>query len=154
MNYGRGAYAQPDRSSVSRYTRNVSWRSRIAIVVLTALAGLPIAGTVCAITCDSASHMAVAHHGSGPECEESAHASTVIHISGGSGDDCSTHDAGVREVATTAPERADSFTASASLIASGTQTTLESVRQIQSRFDSNDPPGTSSPPTTPLVLRV
>ena len=43
-------------SAESRYTRSVSWRHRIAVVLLTALAGLPVSGTVCAMVCESASN--------------------------------------------------------------------------------------------------
>ena len=50
----------------SRYTRTVSWRHRISLVLLIVLTALPVSGTVCAMLCDSAAATrAAAHHGSG-----------------------------------------------------------------------------------------
>ena len=55
----------------SRYTRNVSWRHRISLVLLIVLTALPVSGTVCAMLCDSAAATrAAAHHGSGKPCDE------------------------------------------------------------------------------------
>ena len=57
----------------SRYTRNVSWRHRISLVLLIVLTALPVSGTVCTMLCDSAAATrAAAHHGSGKPCDEQA----------------------------------------------------------------------------------
>jgi len=150
----RGVFAQSGTFSDSGYTQHVSWRHRIAIVVLTVLAGLPVAGTACALACDSASSAVAAHHGSGQECEEPARPSTGTQISGASGHDCSTHDAGIRQVATTAAERADVTAKSVPSVISTVQTTFETLHAVRSIFDYTAPPGTAPPTTTPFVLRV
>lgn len=145
---------QSSTFSDSGYTRHVSWRHRIALVVLTVLAGLPVAGTACAMACDSASSAVAAHHGSNQKCEEPAQASMGSQIGGASAHDCTTHDAGIRQVAATAAERADVTATSAPLVISAIQTTFETLHDLQSIFNDTAPPGTAPPTTTPLVLRV
>ena len=140
--------------SESRYTRFVSWRHRIAVVLLTALAGLPVSGTVCAMVCESASSAVATHHGSGQKCEEPAHPSTGPQISGHSEHDCSTHDSVVRQATTTAAERADMTAKSAAPIIVAVQIESVAVRDSQTFLDHSSPPGTAPPTTTPLVLRV
>ena len=91
------------------YTRNVSWRHRISLVVLIILTALPVSGTVCAMLCDSAAATrAAAHHGSGKICDEQATPSSGPQMRGASGHDCSDHDAAIRVAATTTATRADS----------------------------------------------
>ena len=99
---GRAIVAQPGHAAPSGYTRSVAWRHRIALVLLLALTGLPVSGTLCAMACDSASTQTASHHGKGPKCEEPATASSGPQIGGQSAHDCSTHDAAMRQVATTA----------------------------------------------------
>jgi hypothetical protein len=137
------------------YTRSVQWRHRIAVALLTVLAGLPVSGTVCAMVCESASSATAPHHGSGQKCEDPAPPSSGPQISGYPEHDCSTHDGAVRQASTTAAERADVTTRSSSIII-GAAVITESVvlRNPQTFFDYSSPPGTAPPTTTPLVLRV
>ena len=146
--------AQSGSASQPRYTRSVQWRHRIAVVLLTVLAGLPVSGTVCAMVCESASSTTATHHGSGQKCEDPAPPSSGPQISGYPEHDCSTHDGAIRQASTTAAERADVTTKSAPLVINAAS--IESVvfRDSQNFFDYSSPPGTAPPTTTPLVLRV
>ena len=93
----------------SRYTRKVSWRHRISLVLLIVLTAIPVSGTVCAMLCDSeAATRAAAHHGSGKPCddEQATPPSSGPQVRGAAGHDCSDHDAANRVAATTtAPRR-------------------------------------------------
>lgn len=140
--------------SESRYTRSVSWRHRIALVLLTVLAGLPISGTVCAMACASASSVTAAHHGSGQKCEEPARPLSGPQISGHSEHDCSRHDGAIRQAATTAAERADLTAKSVPLVIAPVQIESVSLRDSQTFLDYSSPPSTAPPTMTPLVLRV
>jgi hypothetical protein len=149
---GISASTQSAAVSGSRYTRSVSWRHRIALVLLTVLAGLPVSGTVCAMVCESASSAVATHHGSGQKCEEPASPSTGPQTSGHSEHDCS-YDGAVRQAATTAAERADMTAKSAPLMIGAVQIEL-ALRVSQTFLGYSSPPDTAPPPTTPLVLRV
>jgi len=142
------------RSRCPRYTRSVSWRHRIAIVLLTVLAGLPASGMVCAMVCASASSAVATHHGSGQKCGEPARPSTGPQVSGHSEHDCSTHDGAVRQATTTAAERADMTVKSVPLWIGAVQIASVALRDSQSSLDYLSPSGTAPPATTPLVLRV
>jgi hypothetical protein len=137
----------------------VSWRHRIAVVLLTVLGALPVSGTVCTLMCDSSSWAAVA--GQGPHAHHSspgepavADSSTGPQISGNPQHDCSTHDGVIRQATTTPAERADLTAKSAPLIIGAVQVESVSLQDAQSFFDYSSPPGTAPPTTTPLVLRV
>lgn len=136
------------------YAQSVQWRHRIAVVLLTLLAGLPVSGTVCAMVCDSASSAAATHHGSGRKCEEPARPSGGPQIGGHSEHDCSTHDGTIQQATTTAAERVEMTAKSAPLVIATVQIESLVLRASQVFFDSSSPPGTVSPTTTPLVLRV
>ena len=137
-----------------RYTRIVSWKYRIAMLVLTVLTALPVSGTVCAMVCESAAKTAASHHGSGKNCEEPARPSAEVQIQGVSEHDCSTHDVAIRELATTAAERGHLTTASTPLAVAVLHSTTRVLTDSQSVFDYSAPPGTAPPTTTPQVLRV
>ena len=141
-------------ASQPRYTRSVQWRHRIAVVLLTVLAGLPVSGTVCAMVCESASSTATTHHGSGQKCEDPAPPSSGPQISGYPEHDCSTHDGAIRQASTTAAERADVTTKLAPIIIGAAAIESVVLRNPQTFFDYSSPPGTAPPTTTPLVLRV
>ena len=146
--------AEPLSIIESRYTRSVSWRHRIAVVLLTVLAGLPVSATVCAMVCESASSAAAAHHGSGQKCEDPAPPSSGPQISGYPEHDCSTHGGALRQASTTAAERADVTTKSVPIVIGAVRTESVVFRNNQIFFDYSSPPGTAPPTTTPLVLRV
>lgn len=146
-------WAPSGSASQPRYTRSVQWRHRIAVVLLTVLAGLPVSGTVCAMVCESASSAAATHHGSGQKCEDPAPPSSGPQISGYPEHDCSTHDGAIRQ-ATTAAERADLTTKSAPIIIGAAAIVSVVLRNPQTFFDYSSPPGTPPSTTTPLVLRV
>ena len=85
--------------AASRYTRTVSWRHRISLVLLIVLTAVPVSGTVCAMLCDSAAATrAAAHHGSGKPCddEQATTPSSGPQVRGAAGHDCGDHDAAVR----------------------------------------------------------
>jgi hypothetical protein len=127
----------------------------ISIVVLSILTALPVSGTLCAMLCDwSAKATASAHHGSGTKCEEPRPESTGTQIQGGSGHDCSTHDAAVRQATSTVAARADGVTGSVLLATPTARAITTALIRVDSSFDYDAPPGTAPPTTTPLVLRV
>jgi hypothetical protein len=136
------------------YTRSVQWRHRIAVVLLTVLAGLPVSGIVCAMVCESASSAAATHHGSGQKCEDPAPPPRGPQISGYPEHDCNTHDGAIRQASTTAAERADVTTKSSPIIIGAVAIESVALRNPQTFFDYSSPPGTAPPTTTPLVLRV
>jgi hypothetical protein len=146
--------AEPDSVGASRYTRFVPWRHRIAVLLLTVLAGLPALGTVCALACESASSAVAGHHGTGQECDEPAPPTSGPQISGQPKHDCSTH-AGIVGQPTTAPaERTDLTAKSAPPMMGAVQFESISLRDSNAFLDYSSPPGTAPPTTTPLVLRV
>ena len=146
--------ARPGAAGPSRYTQSVPWRHRIAVVLLTVLAGLPISGTVCALACESTSNADATHHGSGRECDEPTQPSSAPQVSGQSEHDCSTHGGLLRPATTTPAERADLTAKSAPLVIGAAQVESVSPRDSHIFLDYSSPPGTAPPTTTPLVLRV
>jgi hypothetical protein len=115
---------------------------------------LPVSGTLCAMMCDSAAAAASTHHGSDTNCEEAARPSTGARIEGASDHDCSNHDAAIRQVASTVPERVE-LNAAASVFALSTGcTSFSSLPLSAPALDNAGPPGTAPRTTTPLVLRV
>lgn len=143
-------------SVASVYTRIVSLTQRsISIVVLAALTALPVAGTVCAMLCDpAATATASAHHGADKNCEEPARPSTEVQIQGVSEHHCNNHYAAVRQVATTAAERADGAAAGSPLVSTTVDATSSTLPALKAALEYITPPGSAPPTTTPLVLRV
>jgi hypothetical protein len=140
----------------------VSWRHRIAVVLLTVLAGLPASGAVCTMVCDSAAPKAPSHHhdsgnpshhDSGKDREEVAAPSTGWQLRSVSEHDCSNHDAVVRRLITTTAQRGDAF-AIATPLAAIVQLTFDTSSSTDSALGYSSPPGTAPPTTTALVLRV
>jgi len=142
----------------SRYTRNVSWRHRISVILLLLLTALPVSGTVCALLCDSAAATrAAAHHASGKPCddEQATTPSSGPQMRGGTaGHDCSDHDAAMREAATTTATRADSVAAPSLLVAVPVHDSISNLTDANAVFEYRTPPGSTPPTASPLVLRV
>jgi hypothetical protein len=141
----------------SRYTRNVSWRHRLSVVLLPLLTALPVSGTVCAMLCDSAAATrAAAHHASGKPCDEeqATTPSSGPQLRGASGHDCSDHEVAVREAATTTATRADSVPGPSLLAAVAVHDTISNLVDSDAVFDYRAPPGSTPPTASPLVLRV
>ena len=156
VSLGKGASSAAGSGidATPRYTPIVSWKRKITILVLTVLTALPVSGTVCAMVCESAGKTAASHHGSGKNCEEAARPSAEVQIGGVSEHDCSTHDAAMRELATTAAERGHLTTASTALALAVVHSTTKILTDPQSVFDYSAPPGTAPPTATPQVLRA
>ena len=146
------------RSARLRYTRHVSWRHRISVVLLLLLTALPVSGTVCAMVCDSAAATrATAHHASGKPCddEQATTPSSGPQMRGGTaGHDCSDHDAAMREAATTTATRADSVPGPSLLVAVPVHDSISKLTDADAVFDYRTPPGSTPPTASPLVLRV
>jgi len=140
----------------SRYTRNVSWRHRISLVLLIVLSALPVSGAVCAMLCDSAAaSRAAAHHGSGQPCDEQAPPSSGAQLRGALGHDCGDHDAVVGEATTATAYRAASVAAPPSLQAAvPVHETISNLIGSASVSAYRTPPGSTPPTASPLVLRV
>ena len=141
----------------SRYTRNVSWRHRISVVLLLLLTALPVSGTVCAMLCDSAAATrAAAHHASGRPCndEQATTPSSGPQMRGTAGHDCSDHDPAMREAATTTATRADSVMGASLLVAVLVHDSTSKLTDSDAVFDYRTPPGSIPPTASPLVLRV
>lgn len=142
----------------SRYTRNVSWKRPVSVVVLASLTALPVSGAVCAVLCKSAtSRTAMAsghHHGSSHNAEAAARPSVEAQISGVSGHDCSSYDAALLQASTAAADRAAWGVTSISLAATSVPATLNALTDSGPHFEYRAPPGTAPPTTTPFVLRV
>jgi hypothetical protein len=140
----------------SRYTRNVSWRHRISLVLLLLLTALPVSGTVCAMLCDSAAATrAAAHHTSGKPCddEQAATPASGPQMRGGTaGHDCSDH-AAMRRASLTTATRADSV-AGPSLLVAPVHDSISNLTDANAVFDYRSPPGSTPPTASPLVLRV
>ena len=141
----------------SRYTRTVSWRHRISLVLLIVLTALPVSGAVCTMLCDSAAaSCAASHHGSGKPCddEHGTTASSGPQVRGTAGHDCGDHDAAVRVAATTRATRADGVSAPSLLVAVTVHDSTGNLPDSDAVFDYRTPPGSTPPTASPLVLRV
>lgn len=142
----------------SRYTRDVSWRHRISVVLLLLLTALPVSGTVCAMLCDSAADTrAATHHASGKPCddEQATTPSSGPQMRGGTaGHDCGDHDAVMREAATTTATRADSVLGPSLLVAVPVHDSISKLTDSDAVFDYRTPPASTPPTASPLVLRV
>ncbi len=152
---GPATAGEPGLPAPSRYTRSVAWRHRIALVLLLALTGLPVGGTLCAVACDSVPTQTASHHSEGSKCEEPANPSTGPEISGRPAHDCSTHDASMPQIATTAPGRADLSAKSApSVLGSAGLGEFVVLHDSRDSFDYTASSGTAPPTAIPVVLRV
>ena len=139
----------------SRYTRTVSWRHRISLVLLIVLTAIPVSGAVCAMLCDSdAATRTAAHHGSGKPChdEQATPPSSGPQLRSTSGHDCSDHDEATRAPATTTAARANSVPEPSLLAAVHDSTSNLADSGVV--MDYRPPPGSSPPTASPLVLRV
>lgn len=142
------------RGATKRYTRIVSWKQQVSVIVLVLFTSLSVSGTLCAMMCDSAAAAASTHHGSDKNCEEGARPSTGVQIEGATDHDCSNHDAAVRQIASAAPERVDLQVAAIVIALSAGHPSFRSLPLSAPTFDDASPPGTAPRTTTPLVLRV
>ena len=132
----------------------VSWKQRFSVVVLVLFTSLPVSGTLCAMMCDSAAAAASAHHGSDENCEAAARPSTGVQIESATDHDCGNHDAAIRQVASTVPERVELKAAAIVFALSAGHTSFSSLPLRARALADASPPGTAPRTTTPLVLRV
>ena len=136
-----------------RYTRNVTWRHRISLLLLIMLTALPVSGSVCAMLCDLPAAGTGAHHGSGKGCEDQASPAAEPQLRDASGHDCSDHDAAIRVAATTAT-RADSVPGPGLLVAIPVHDSVRQLTCTGAVLDDGAPPGRTPSTASPLVLRV
>lgn len=138
--------------------------------MLMCLAALPLAGTICAMTCLSGTTAAAAHHEAGQDCESamppagSGAAQTSPDSSGSSESaakigalstyHCGTHDAALPKMAATDVRRADLAVIAAPAASDPVDPLFGLVATFDSHFRYTPPPDTAPPTTTPLVLRV
>jgi hypothetical protein len=140
-----------------RYTRNVSCRRLVGLIVLATLTALPVSGAVCAMLCDSAASsvtMASAHHHGASRHAARTHPFAEVQIQAVSEHDCSDHDGALRQASTSADDRANWSVTSVPLVSSYISATLNARAGSEPHLDYRVPPGTAPPTTTPLVLRV
>jgi hypothetical protein len=141
----------------SRYTRTVSWRHRISLVVLIVLTAFPVSGMGCAMLCGSAATTrGAAHHGSAKSCddEQATAPSSGSQVRGTSAHDCSNHDAVVPIAATTSATRADSVPGPSLLAAVPLHDSFSNRSDSDVVMSNRTPPGSTPPTASPLVLRV
>jgi hypothetical protein len=139
----------------SRYTRYVLWRQRIAVLLLVALAALPVSGTVCALACESAAGAVVSHHSAGEACDEPAPPlQGGPQISGPPEHDCNTHDGLVRQPTLAPADRMNRTASSAPAVLAAVPFESGALPVSSPPLDHSSPPGTAPVTTTPLVLRV
>jgi hypothetical protein len=132
----------------------VSWRERIALLVLTVMTALPAAGAFCAMTCSSASAAMAAHHAAGQRCDDATAPSSSPQIGVRSGHDCRTHDGAVLSMATTPAVRADVGLTAPPATSESVPSVVASLVPLTPPFAYTPPPGTAPPTATPLVLRI
>ena len=142
------------RAATERYTRIVSWKQQVNIVVLVLFTSLPVFGPLCAMMCAAAAAAASTHHGSDETCEDAARPATGVQIEGAADHGCSNHDAAVRQIASTAPKRVDLQAAAIVFALSAGHASFRSLPLSAPAFDDTSPPGTAPRTATPLVLRV
>ena len=140
--------------TTERYTRIVSWKQRVSVVVLVLFTALPVSATLCAMMCDPAAAAASDHHGSDKNCQQVARSSTDVQIEGVSDHDCGNHDAAVRQVASVVSARVELHAAAIVFALSAGPTSFSSLPLSAPAIDDASPPGTAPRTTTPLVLRV
>jgi hypothetical protein len=144
---------QSAQSRASRYTGAVSWRERIALVVLTVMTALPAAGAFCAMTCFSAEALA-AHHAAGQRCDDATAPSLSTQLGVRSGHDCRTHDGAVLSMATTPAVRADVSLTAPPATSESVPSVVANLVPLTPPFAYTPPRGTAPPTATPLVLRI
>ena len=145
---------------LARYTDDVRRRHRaIGVIVLAILAGLPVAGTVCALLCNPAAGTrngdgtGSAHHGAGASCREASSSAAGVQILSASHHDCGSHEGTLALVlSTAAAARADwDFVPPPARTVAHAR--FASYPSFEPEATYSVPPGTC-PPATPLVLRV
>lgn len=142
-----------------RYTRGVSWKHRIiSVAVLLVLAGLPVAGTVCAVVCDPGAGVAgakatgSAHHGAGAACRE-ASGSADVQIGAVSEHHCCSRDGSSVLAAALTATRGDAGLVAPLAIARA-DTTLERLVLLDTESGYSPPAGLAPATSTPVVLRT
>jgi len=146
-------------SAESAYTRMVSWRRPIGIVLLALLTGLPASGVVCGLFCESATTSTSTpsghHHISTNNIQRPDHspAAAEVRVGAVSEHDCSSHDGILSQTATGAVESASSGVHSIPLVTSHAAQPIMAVAEA-GLFACKRPLATSPPTTPPLVLRV
>ncbi len=116
--------------------------------MLICLAALPLAGTVCAMTCLSGSSAVAAHHQEGQDCESSMPASASARTSDApeakigalSAYHCGTHDAALPQVAATDVKRADLSVIAAPAASDPVDPLFGSVNAFDLLFQYTPPP--------------
>jgi hypothetical protein len=136
------------------YTRIVSWKRAISVLVLAVLTGLPVSGTTCALICEPGSGRTSrppGHHDSDAACA-TAESSAAILVIASARHDCRSHSAVVSppailivRVAASAPP----IVAAAPLLPP-----VPMHDQSASRLDDRAPPILSPPGATLPVLRI
>jgi len=133
----------------------VSWRHRIAIFVLAILTGLPVAGTMCALICESAATMTAMHHGSAQTCEMDARQPAPVSLRGVASHDCQTHDVVISQAAdTTAAHRGDTTAAAAPAFTVVSLVTTNASAHVNALVHDLAAPNPDPPARSPLVLRI
>jgi hypothetical protein len=131
----------------------VSWRQRIAIVVVFVLASSPVGTTMCAIRCSAESAGSVVQQPARHHCAEAASANAASRMDADVPADCGTHDSDREQVATSASERVRLGTAYVA-VSTAVHGRLATPIPAVSVSIYTAPPGTDPPTTIPLVLRV
>ncbi len=158
----RGARKLSGTGLVSRYTRGVTWTHRaIGVVAVAILAGLPVAGTACALLCDSAVSAAAgqattsAHHGSGAKCQDPVDSKSVEEqIQAVVQHGCDTHASVGESPVTLTAARADSGVPTGMNAPSVSDTPFKARASFAPDSVYRSRPSTTPPTGTPLVLRV
>jgi len=133
--------------------------------MLLVLAGLPLGGTICAMTCLSGSDAVAAHHQKGQDCESAMPASAPAADSAEPGAKdakigalsdwhCGTHDAVLPQVAATDVKRADFAVMAAPAASDPVDPLFGSVAASVPLLEYTPPPDAAPPTAKPAVLRV
>ena len=145
--------SQSSRKPWSRYTQTVGLNLRtISITMLMVFALLPLSGTLCAITCDTAAHSESSghHHGAAQEPTRSADFE-IPQVSGPSVHPCD-HDVTIQPVTTAAERPPIAIAAQPAVLLALDAFAAPPIQRL--RPSQGAPPGTAPPTSTPLVLRV
>ena len=143
------------RGSEARYTQVVGWNLRtISIAMLIVLSILPVAGTLCAITCEDAALAASTghqhHHGAAAESSKaSASGGTLIGKAPALPCD---HDVATLQTTTGAERMTFAMSAPPATLTAVESVVLPATRQA--RPSQGAPPGRSPSTSAPVVLRV
>ncbi len=142
------------------YTRTVTWKRSLSVVILAVLTTLPMLGAICATECEAAGASAGAasvsghHHSAAHHAEASASLSVDTRIQGVSAHNCSSHEAALWQASTAASERADGGITSLPPATNAAVLTLTSFAKAGRRIEGRSAPDAAPPPIARLVLRV